>query len=100
MVKEFEDAAFALKPGEISEPVKSEYGYHIIKVTDKNQGLKTYDEVKDSIISNLVSLEVQKQLIEMKESAKIEYLTDKYTAPTDSAIDSTTGPAADTKTEE
>ncbi|MBW8713406.1 MAG: peptidyl-prolyl cis-trans isomerase [Acidobacteria bacterium] len=50
MVPEFDKAAFSMKPGEISDLVKTQYGYHIIKVTDKKAATaKSLDEVRAQI---------------------------------------------------
>ena len=60
LVPEFERAAAALKVGEVSAPVKTSYGYHIIKVTDKKAGpVLEFDRVKD-IIAQRLSGEKQK----------------------------------------
>ncbi|WP_320173495.1 SurA N-terminal domain-containing protein [Maridesulfovibrio sp.] len=50
MVKPFEEAAFALKKGEISEPVRTRFGWHLIKIDDiREAGQKDLDQVKDEI---------------------------------------------------
>lgn len=57
-VKEYEDAAYALKVGEISEPVLSAFGYHIIKMTGRKP-LESFEELKPRIMSMLKSQNVE-----------------------------------------
>ena len=69
MVKAFEDAAFGLKQGEISAPVESEFGYHIIQLTGiKAASAKPFDEVKAEIIADIKKQLAAKKYAEMAET--------------------------------
>ena len=53
LVEEFSNASFELKTGEVSELVKTDYGYHIIKCTERIDKQESFDDVKDNIKSTL-----------------------------------------------
>ncbi|HEX7486979.1 MAG TPA: SurA N-terminal domain-containing protein [Vicinamibacterales bacterium] len=56
MVPEFDEVAFKLQPGEISDLVKTQYGFHIIEVTDKKAAsIRTIDEVRPQLVDQLAT---------------------------------------------
>lgn len=73
MLKPFENAAFALKEGEISKPVQTQFGWHIIKVEEKRtRPLPTFDQVKDQIMSQLTVQKAKETIRGLNANAKIE----------------------------
>ncbi len=95
MVPEFAEVAFTEKVGDISDPVRTQFGWHVIKVTDKKgAGTLPYDEVKEQLIGYLKNKKqeeaAQELLKSLRDSAKIE-----NTLPPPAPAPSPSGPAGD-----
>jgi peptidyl-prolyl cis-trans isomerase C len=95
MVKEFSDAAFKLDPGQISDPVKSQFGWHIIKVEEKRtKPIPPFADVQDQIGNYLVQKAQQTLLVSLREKAKIVPVEKPATPAPGAASGAAPAPAA------
>lgn len=78
MVGAFETAAFALPVGQLSEPVKTQFGYHIIKVEEKQ--IKSFDDAKAEIADKLRPEAAKKEVDDMRKKAAVTF-DDSYFGP-------------------
>ena len=79
MVPEFEEAAFKMAVGEVSEPVETQFGFHIIKVTDKQEsGLLSFEEVRSNLLRNMMAEKqgaiYQNHIADLKSKYNVEVL--------------------------
>lgn len=75
MVPQFEEAAFGLKPGEVSEPFETQFGWHIVKVIARREReLPPYEAIKERVRAAVVHSKAQQIVLALRSKAQIEYV--------------------------
>jgi peptidyl-prolyl cis-trans isomerase C len=75
MVPEFEAAAFKLQKGEVSTPIETKFGWHLIKIEDRRaRGAPPFEAIKDRLIASMVHRKAQEVAAGLREKAKLEYV--------------------------
>ena len=65
MVAEFQEGLDKLSIGEVSKPVKSQFGYHLIKLDDKNVNEQNFEDIKDNVRSTYEMIKRQEKYLEL-----------------------------------
>ena len=103
MPKDFDDKAFSVKVGDISEPIKTDEGYYIIKVNEKKaQKDFTYKDIEPELAQFLAAAEMQKANMEylssLKDKAEIKVMVKfEYSQPEQTSAENKAKPAAEKK---
>lgn len=75
MVPVFEETAFKLAKGEVSAPVQSQFGWHIVKLEDRRQrGAPPFDSIKDRLIASMIHRKAQEVATDLRSKAQLEYI--------------------------
>ncbi len=75
MVPQFEEAAFKLKAGDVSQPVETQFGWHLIRVDERrDRKPPAFEDVKDRIVMSMVHRKAQEIATDLRTKATVEYV--------------------------